>query len=468
MFRIYKKLTESLYIGFLNLPYVWLTMKISVFGLGYVGSVTAACFAKLGHEVIGVDVIKERVDAINKGKSPIKEKGLDVVVKDSVKDKKLSATTSESLAVNNSDISFVCVGTPPKKDGTINLTYLNRACKNIGNALKDKNGSHIIVIRSTVIPGTYEQVLKVLEESSGKKEGKDFHLALNPEFLREGDAIKDFLEPSLVVIGAERDVAETIVELYKKVNGKVFVVKPSLAEMIKYVNNSFHALKVSFANEIGTVCKALDIDGKKLMGLFCEDKKLNLSSYYLMPGFAYGGSCLPKDLAAIVRKSKELELELPLLETISKSNHEHISRAIKLIKRLGEKKVGIIGLSFKKGTDDIRGNPLIPVINRLVKESYDVKVYSLLGEKEIKYIIKSYSKTVYDPISKKDLKLTANDIKKLFYPLDDVLKSKVILVASRGLEIKDILKRLNAEQVLVDLQGTINPNETKARYMSLC
>ena len=309
-------------------------MKISVFGLGYVGCVTAACFARK-HDVIGVDIVKEKVDAINKGFAQIKEKNLDNLIKKAVKKKKLSATTNARKAILNSDISFLCIGTPSKKDGSINLDYLIKVCKEIGKILREKK-HHIIIIRSTIFPGSSKKLAKIIEKASGKKEGKDFDIAINPEFMREGAAIEDFFAPSFIVIGTKnKKVSKIIKKIYSSVSVKarVFIVDIGVAEMIKYVNNSFHALKVTFTNEIASVCKQLEIDSKKIMEIFCSDKKLNLSSYYMKPGFAYGGSCLPKDLLALKKEAWNLKIKTPVLDVIAKSNFEQINRAIKLIKQ---------------------------------------------------------------------------------------------------------------------------------------
>lgn len=446
-------------------------MKISVFGLGYVGSVMSACLPELGYEVIGVDVIKEKVDRINKGKAPIKEKDLDSLVSRAYKDGKLKATSDSVYAIKNSDLSFVCVGTPQDKDGSINLSYIEKVCFEIGETLKEKDDYHTIAIRSTIMPGTLDKIIGILEDYSGKKEGKDFSALANPEFMREGSAIRDFFNPPFIIIGANRKKdAKILSDLYKEINSPLHIVKPKVAEMIKYANNSFHALKVTFANEIGSICNRLNIDGKELMNLFCQDRQLNISPYYLLPGFSYGGSCLPKDLAAINSKSKELDLELPLLHSISRSNDEHTERALDLIRQNSNKEAGILGLSFKQGTDDIRGNPAISIIDKLIQERYNIKVYDpLVNSSTLHPIEKSYRKKIYDPILKiNDLKKILPQIDSLIYPLENVLDSDTVVITNNNSEFRGYAKKLKNTQTLIDLQGIINPAEVKAKYKRLC
>ena len=283
--------------------------KISVIGLGPVGSATAIGFAELGYNVVGVDLVYKKVDKINK-----------------LNNKKLKATLDLGGAILRSNISFICVETPTKKNGDINLTPLKDVCMDIGKIVGNKE-SHIIVIRSTIFPGSLEILRKILEKSSGKKCGKDFELAINPEFLREAHAIKDFINPSFIVVGAKnKKVGEQVMGYYKDIKAKKFIVTDNVAQMIKYVNNSYHALKVVFTNEIASICKELKIDGKKLMGLFCEDTQLNISPYYMKPGKAYGGSCLPKDLNVLQVNTRKLKVKSPVIDAISKSNNIQIKR----------------------------------------------------------------------------------------------------------------------------------------------
>lgn len=443
-------------------------MRISVFGLGYVGCVSAACFAKLGHQVIGVDVVQYKVDSINGGEAPIQEKNLTELVYQGVKKFRLSATTNTKKAVLNSDISFVCVGTPPKKNGDLDLFALKRVCEEIGLAIKEKE-NHLVVIRSTMFPGSLNILRKILEKSSGKKSGKGFGLAVNPEFLREGSAIKDFFNPPMIVIGSDdKKSAEMAMSAYNGVKAKKFVVKENVAQMIKYASNSWHALKVSFANEIGSVCNEIGVDASKLMGIFTEDNQLNISSYYMKPGFAYGGSCLPKDLAALKNNANKTGLKTPVIDSISESNLHHILRAVKLVEKTGKKKIGILGITFKADTDDIRGNPILYVINRLVNKGYNVKIYDpLIGKSNLKNIAKSYRKEVFDLVNRENLKESVADISGLFGDVDSIIKQDVVIVSSRDESLKKYVEKLMNKQILVDLQKIFSQKDTRAKYLSL-
>ena len=443
-------------------------MKVSIFGLGYVGVVCAACFAKLGHKITGVDVIDYKIDAINKGKAPLEEKGLNNLLKEQVYLNRLSATKNVKDAILNTDISFICVGTPPKKNGDLDLSILKTVCEEIGVVLKEKN-YHIIVIRSTMFPGSFEILKNILEKCSGKKQGRDFDLLTNPEFLREGSAIKDFFNPPYIIVGTDNKSAGKIVlNSYSKIKTKKFLVKPDLAQMIKYANNSWHALKVTFANEIASICKEKNINSKKLMGLFCEDYQLNISPYYLTPGFAYGGSCLSKDTAALKNISQKLNLKTPVIDSISKSNMEQINRAIKLIVSKGKKKIGILGLTFKPNTDDIRGNPILFVINYLLNQKYNLKVFdSLIDASNIKKINNSYRKEIFDLINRENLKDKIEDISRLFSDLDDALNQDVIIISNRDKSLKKYLINLPKEKIIIDLQNTFNQSDFTAKYETL-
>lgn len=347
-------------------------MKICVVGLGYVGAVSLACFHSMSHQVIGCDIKQHKVDSIKKGIAPIKEKGLDDLMEGG-----LQATTDINKALDKSKIIFLCLGTPDKGDGTPDLKYLRRVCKNISLYMNKHKKEFTIVIRSTIFPGVYDKMKEVLERYSGKKEGTDFHLVLNPEFLREGTAIKDFFNPPYIILGTNSNkIAEQIFECYKEVTGKRIVTEPNVAQMIKYVNNSWHALKVTFANEIGSICSKLNINSQELMDIFCCDKQLNLSSYYLSPGFAYGGSCLSKDTNALINKSETLKVKTPLLHSIPKSNDEHILRGLNRIANTRKRKIGFLGISFKAGTDDQRNNPVLDIIQLLKQDpKMNVEIY---------------------------------------------------------------------------------------------
>lgn len=351
--------------------------RISIFGLGYVGAVSAACFSALGNEVVGVDLSEDKVEAINNGNSPIVEEQLEELLTAGIENKKLGATTNAHAAVLATDVSFVSVGTPVSKDGTVNLDYLKGVCESIGAALAEKDAYHVVVIRSTIPPGTtLDLVVPALEESSGKSCGVDFGVAFNPEFLREGTAVKDFHAPPKTVIGATDDYCAAYVErLYAPVDEAPLRVSIAAAEMVKVVDNTWHALKVSFGNEIGRICQGLEIDSQEVMDVFVADTKLNLSPYYLRPGFAFGGSCLPKDTRAINSLAASVGTEVPLLAGILPSNQVHIDHAVAKILATGPSVVGFLGVTFKAGTDDLRESPILDVISQLMDRGIEVRVY---------------------------------------------------------------------------------------------
>lgn len=351
-------------------------MKISIMGLGYVGAVSAGCLAEEGHDVIGVDPQQAKVDLINEGRTPIIERDIGDMIERNVKEGRLRATTNVYEAVRHSDLSLICVGTPSMGNGHIDLTFVKRVCQQIGEALKDHHG-HTVVIRSTMLPGTMRNVvIPALEESSGLKAGEDFGLCINPEFLREGTAVHDYFHPPKTVIG-EIDAAsgDVLVKLYGHMPCPLIRTDYETAEMVKYADNTWHALKVGFANEIGNICKALKLDSHKLMDIFCQDTKLNLSSYYMKPGFAFGGSCLPKDVRAISYKAKLMDVQVPIINAILPSNQLQIERGIQSVIDKGNKKIGILGFSFKAGTDDLRESPIVELVERLIGKGYDLRVY---------------------------------------------------------------------------------------------
>ena len=356
-------------------------MRISVVGLGYVGAVCSAALANEGHQVIGMDIDQVKVDLINSGKSPIVEKDLDEYIQRNVNAGRLRATTDLKEAIQNSDITFIAVGTPSKENGNIDLTYIKSAAQSIGEVLKEKDGFHIVVMRSTVLPGTgLNVVVPTIEEHSGKKLAKDFGYASNPEFLRESTAIWDFYHPPKTVIGAsDEKTANTLEELYSFIDqneAPLFKTEIQVAEMVKYADNSWHAVKVTFGNEIGMICSRLGIDSHKVMKIFVSDRKLNISPYYLIPGFAFGGSCLPKDVKAITYKAKEVDEKTPLLNSLMESNEYQIKRVFNhYIKPLRKKKVAILGLSFKAGTDDLRESPILELAEILIGKGYYVKIF---------------------------------------------------------------------------------------------
>lgn len=352
-------------------------MKISVFGLGYVGAVSAGCLASEGHEVIGVDPIPTKVDLINGGQSPIVETKIGEIIAATAKSGRLRATSDPGQAISETELSFVCVGTPSQANGNLDLRYIRRICEQIGEALKSKTHRHTVVIRSTILPGTMRNiVIPILEEFSGKKAAIDFGVCNNPEFLREGTAVDDFRCPPKTVIGeVDRVSGDALASLYQKLDAPLIRTDLETAEMVKYVDNSWHALKIGFANEIGAICKSLGLDSHKVMQIFCNDRKLNISAAYLSPGFAFGGSCLPKDLRALSYRAKTNDLELPILSSILSSNEKQVNRGLQLIMEKGRQKIGILGFSFKAGTDDLRESPLIELIERLLGKGYDLRIY---------------------------------------------------------------------------------------------
>ena len=354
-----------------------MSVSISIFGLGYVGSVSAACFANLGHNVIGVDVNPTKVDALALGRSPIVEARVSELIEEGHKTGRIRATTEAAVAVRESDVSFVCVGTPSQRSGKLDLGYVERVVREIGAALRQKKSHHVVVLRSTVLPGTTESlVIPALEDSSGLRAGKDFTVCYNPEFMREGCAVADFHQPPYTILGAQNpEHLAPLRELYKSVPGPVFETSIPVAEMVKYVSNAFHAVKVTFANEVGTLCQQLGVDTNTVTKIYTSDTKLNISPAYLSPGFAFGGSCLPKDLRALSYKAKELDLGLPMLESALRSNAVHVDRAIEAVLRTNQRKIAFLGLSFKAGTDDLRESRQVQMIKRLLGEGCHVKIW---------------------------------------------------------------------------------------------
>jgi GDP-mannose 6-dehydrogenase len=352
-------------------------MKLSVFGLGYVGAVSAACLASEGHTVVGVDKNSTKVELINAGKSPIVETGVDELIASAHQAGRLTATAESRAAVAATELSLVCVGTPSESNGNLNLEFVRKVCEEIGAALKAISRYHIVVIRSTVLPGTMRGVvIPTLEQFSGKRLGPDFGVCFNPEFLREGTAVNDFHQPPKTVIGEfDPRAGDLLLQLYAGLTAPVIRTSLETAEMVKYVDNTWHALKVGFANEIGSICKGMGIDSFGVMDIFCQDTKLNLSSYYLRPGYAFGGSCLPKDVRALRYRAKTLDVEVPILGAILPSNAAHMQRGLDLVLNEGKRKVGVLGFSFKAGTDDLRESPMVELIERLIGKGYDLQVY---------------------------------------------------------------------------------------------
>jgi GDP-mannose 6-dehydrogenase len=436
-------------------------VKLSVFGLGYVGCVSAACFAEEGNDVIAVDVNPTKVEIINSGKSPIVEEGINELIAKVVKVGRLSATTDSERAVHESDLSLVCVGTPSNQNGSLHLRHVEQVCREIGAAMKQKQGRHTVVIRSTMLPGTVQTtVIPALEETSGKKAVADFGICINPEFLREGSSLKDFYSPPFTLIGADdEETVSAVRRLYEKINAPVYTTSLKTAEMVKYVCNCFHALKVSFANEIGNLCKALQIDSHEVMHVFCQDTKLNLSPYYLKPGFAFGGSCLPKDLRAINYKAKELDVEVPVLSAILPSNRLQIERAIDMVVESGKKRVGVLGFSFKAGTDDLRESPMVTLIETLIGKGFELALY----DRDV-----SLARLV--GANKEYIEREIPHISKLMRAgVDGVLSdSDVIIIGNNAAEFRDVEGRLRKDQQLIDLVHLFDGRTSSENYQGIC
>ena len=439
-----------------------MTQAISVFGLGYVGCVSAACFAREGFTVVGVDVSDSKVAMVNAGQSTIVEEGIGELVRDMQATGRLRATTDAAEAVRATSVSLICVGTPSRANGSIDLRYIERVCEQIGEALRDKRERHTVVIRSTIMPGTIDGVvIPAVERSSGRKHGDGWAALSNPEFLREGTSIRDFYDPPFTLVGAHDPAhAEPLRALYAGVDAPLHVAAVRVAEMVKYACNSFHGLKVSFANEIGNVCKGLGVDSHEVMRLFCEDRKLNISPYYLRPGFAFGGSCLPKDLRAVVYKAKELDVETPVLVATLESNRKQIDRAYDMVMAAGSRRVGILGMAFKAGTDDLRESPMVLLIERLIGKGMQLAIYdghvsssNVIGanrdyvEKEIPHI--------WD--------LMRTDV-------DAVLaESETVVIGNGSPEFRLLENRLRDGQVVVDLARAFGGRVSDGRaYQGIC
>jgi GDP-mannose 6-dehydrogenase len=436
-------------------------LKVSVFGLGYVGTVSAGCLANDGHQVIGVDPVATKVDLINRGQSPIIEVDIGEIISSNAESGRLRATDDTILAIRETELSFVCVGTPSQTNGNLDLKYIARVCEQIGQALKDKVTRHTVVIRSTILPGTMHKiVIPALEKFSGKKAGADFGVCHNPEFLREGSAVKDFNAPPKTVIG-ELDSAsgDILAELYEKLDAPLIRTDLETAEMVKYVDNSWHALKIGFANEIGNLCKAFSIDAHAVMKIFCEDKKLNISPAYLLPGFAFGGSCLPKDLRALSYQAKMHDLELPIVTSILPSNQMQVDRGLQLIMEKGHKKVGVLGFSFKAGTDDLRESPVIEVIERLLGKGYDLRIYD--KNVNIASLVGANRDFILNRIPHIS-KLMVNDI-------DAVLAhAQTIVIGNNDPDFKSVPDRLRDGQLLVDFVRITSRRSEKGKYDGIC
>lgn len=439
-------------------------MKISILGLGYVGCVSAACLAELGHTVVGLDVDERKLKPLREGRSPIVEPRLAELVRRGVEEGRLTVTDNYEAVVMDTEISLVCVGTPSMKDGGPNLDYTKRVCHQIAGVIARKGDFHTVVFRSTVPPGTVEnELIPIIEAGSGKSEGEGFGVCFNPEFLREACAVQDFYNPPKIVVGERTPgsrAGDALLGLYESIDAPVARTDIRISEMVKYADNCFHAIKVCFANEIGNLCKALGVpDSHEVMEIFCLDTQLNLSPYYLKPGFAFGGSCLPKDLRAVVRMSSQTGVPCPVLSAAMPSNQLQIERAIAYIRQTGKKKVGVLGMSFKAETDDLRESPIVQVVSTLIGKGYELSIYdrniswqelfgSNLGflEHELPYAEKLRAGTVDELLARSD----------------------VIVVANPAEEFKDVPAKMREDQVMVDLVRIVDdPATVRGTYIGI-
>jgi GDP-mannose 6-dehydrogenase len=424
-------------------------VKIAVFGLGYVGVVSATCLARDGHSVLGVDPNPVKTELVMQGKSPIVEPGLEDLIASAVATGRLRASADHAAAVDHADIMLICVGTPGQPNGSLDLSFVRRICQQIGERLTQIHAYKIVAVRSTLLPGSMQTtVIPTLEEASGKKAGRDFGVCINPEFLREGTAIFDYDHPPKTVVGAsDQRAAEPIKELYSALQAPMLVTDLRTAEMVKYADNSWHALKVTFANEMGRLCKSMDIDARLLMRLFCQDTKLNISTTYLRPGFAFGGSCLPKDVRALTYQGKLLDVDTPVLSAILASNQVQIAHALAMIRATGHRRVGLLGLSFKEGTDDLRESPIVTLVEQLIGKGYELLIYdrnvklaSLVGANRdyiLNHIPHIGRLLVDSPAALLD-------------------RSEVIVLATAEKEFDDLLPSLAGSKTVVDLVGVWN------------
>ncbi len=419
-------------------------MKVSVFGLGYVGAVSCGCLCKDGFDVTGVDVNPTKVGLINAGKSPIVEEQIGELIEAGVKAGQLRATTDAKEGARNADLLIISVGTPSRANGGIDFSALERVCQTIGEVIATRNDRPNVMVRSTVMPGTVRGlVVPILEKASGKKAGQGFAVTFNPEFLRESSSVRDYYDPPFSLIGADDPKDGAIAaQIYRNVKAEVLYSSIETAEMVKYVCNAFHALKVTFANEVGIVAQSLGVDSHDVMAIACKDTKLNISPRYLKPGFAFGGSCLPKDVRALVQKGRERDLDLPLLNGVLASNRSQVERAVDMVVGLKKKRIAMLGISFKAGTDDLRESPLVTLTEALIGKGFDLKIYDknisltrLIGankdyvEKELPHLASLLSE---------DLAAVVNH-------------ADIVIVGNASPEFKELAKLCKPGQTVIDL-----------------
>jgi GDP-mannose 6-dehydrogenase len=418
--------------------------------------------AQDGHTVIGVDVNPVKVDSITSGRSPIIEPGLDELIASGIESGQISGTTDGQSAVLASDISIICVGTPSNENGSLNLKYIENVCREIGMVLARKDAYHVVVIRSTVIPGTVrEKLIPILEHYSQKRAGQGFGVCMNPEFMRESSAIADYYHPSHVIIGSIDDRSGDMLQpLYEKVHSPVVRTTLETAEMVKYADNSFHALKVSFANEIGSFCKAHGIDGREVMEIFCQDTRLNISPVYLRPGYSFGGSCLPKDVRALMYRAKEKDVDMPVTMSILPSNHRHTQRGIQIVERLGRgRKIGMLGLSFKADTDDVRESPMIAMLETLIGRGFHVHVFDEFVDPD----------TLIGANREFLLRELPHIVSIMRKPVESlVVESDILIVTNTSETYRRALDAMRADQILIDLAGIREANTIRGIYEGIC
>jgi GDP-mannose 6-dehydrogenase len=434
-------------------------MNVSVFGMGYVGCVSAACLAKMGHAVVGVEVQPEKVEILKSGAAPFVEPGLAALIREQIETGALDATSDHRLAVQHADISLICVGTPSLPSGQLDASAIDSVCRQIAAALANKAEFHTIVIRSTVLPGTIERCATTIEDVSGKVAGYDFAVAVNPEFLREGSALEDFWHPAFTVIGAERrQDAERVASLYERIDAPVFLTDVGTAQMVKYASNMYHATKIVFANEIGRIAKAAGVDSHRVMEIFCQDTKLNVSAAYLRPGYAYGGSCLPKDLHAITAFARENHISVPLLERLHESNRQQVELGIQAVLDTGKHTVGILGFSFKPNTDDLRQSPHVALVEALIGKGKRVRVFD-------PYI--QYSRLM--GANRRFIDSAVPHVVELFAESsDEILQTcDCVVVANRDPLFEPVLDRVRDGQIVVDLVRLRNAPTTSGNYRGL-
>jgi GDP-mannose 6-dehydrogenase len=437
-------------------------MKVSIFGLGYVGAVSTACLARDGNTVVGVDIDESKLEMFRSGISPIVEEGMPELVRDVVANKEVAVTSDIYRAIHDTELSFICVGTPSRPNGSQDLSAAQRVCEQIGQALRDKTSYHVVVVRSTVVPGTVEEVLTpILKAESGKRNGVEFDVCFMPEFLREGTSIRDYDNPPYTVVGSSSEkAAQAIQKLFANLESEFCRTNVRTAEMLKYASNAFHATKITFANEVGRLCKAYDVDSHEVMELFSRDTALNISAAYLKPGFAFGGSCLPKDLRAVLHMAKTRDVELPMLQAIVPSNTTHIHTAIDSVLSNGRRTIGMIGLSFKSGTDDLRESPLVALAEHFIGKGLTLSIYD--REVNLSRIMGANKKFIETSIPH-IAQLMTSDCRQM------IRDSEVIVVGIKDPEIVDLLhEEARAEHFVLDLVHIPEHDTLDCKYRGVC